>query len=191
MILWMVFQSPVPAYVCAALGTSDWSGGSGLFAHMMSPGCLGADLEALQFVQVLAEGGVAVMIAVATAYNMSAVRLVMMHGVLRGVRLRQLTRVGPRDNRMRGNRAAAETRALGGRGVGRHSGKVQRATGEQLSDLHWASKGIGRGKEVPPQTGRAVEKATKSQESDARSVCAAPLEPVQVAKQPSAMSERC
>lgn len=98
---------------------------------MMSPCCLRADLETLLFVQVLAEGGVAVMMAVATAYNMSAVRLMMVHGGLGGVRLRQLTRVGPRDNRMRGNRAATETRALDrGRCIGRHGGKIQRATGD-------------------------------------------------------------
>jgi hypothetical protein len=71
----------------------------------MSAGGLSAELKALELVQVLSKGRISMVVAVAPTHDMRSVRL-MMDGGLRGVRLRQLVRVGvgisarPRDNRM-------------------------------------------------------------------------------------------
>jgi hypothetical protein len=63
-------------------------------------------LEALEFVEVLSERGVAMVVAVTAAHDMRSVRLMMDGGSLGGVRLRQFVGVGagvcvsPRDDRM-------------------------------------------------------------------------------------------
>lgn len=89
MILRMIIHQTVPVYVCGSLGAGNGSCGGGLLAQMVAAGRFGAKLEALQFIKILAEGGVAVMGAVTTAHNVSAMRF-MMNGGLGGVRLRQL-----------------------------------------------------------------------------------------------------
>jgi hypothetical protein len=93
---------------------------------MVAAGRLRAQLEALQFIEVFAEGRIAVMIA-ATAHDMGSVGF-MMHGGLGAVRLGQVeVGVGPRDDRMRGDGATAETGALDwGGGAIRHGGKAHK-----------------------------------------------------------------
>lgn len=105
MILGMVVHRPSPVYMRLTLGATDRSCGGRLLALVISASGLGAELEALEFVQVLSERGVSMVVAVATAHNMGSVRLMMYYGGPGGVRLRQLVEVGgvcvsPRDDRM-------------------------------------------------------------------------------------------
>lgn len=145
----VLFQGPVPAYVAVALGTGDRGRGGGLLAVMMSAsraGGFGGELVSLEFVQLLAERGVAMVVAVTATDDMGTMLFMMlMHGGLVGVPLVEVVRVGARDNRMRGDGAAAETRALdGGRRVGRHS----------------LGMGIGRGTEYHGSWTCRMEKAS-------------------------------
>jgi hypothetical protein len=120
----VIIDGIIPTNMSTFFGACYRSCGRRLLALMMTPGSFGTNLsklESLEFAQVFSDGGVSVVIAV-TANNMGAVCLVM-HGRLLRVRLRQVIRVGARDDCMRGYRTAAETGALdGGRGGigGRH-----------------------------------------------------------------------
>jgi hypothetical protein len=106
MVLGMVIHRPSPVYMCLTLGAADRSCGGRLLALVISATGLGAELEALEFVQVLSQRGVSMVVAVTTAHNMGAVRLMMYGGGPGGVRLRQFVGVGagvcvsPRDDRM-------------------------------------------------------------------------------------------
>ena len=66
----------LPADVGLALWASDRSCGGGLFALVMTSRILGAQLEALQLIYVLAKGGISVMMAAAT-HDMWTMWLVM------------------------------------------------------------------------------------------------------------------
>jgi putative intracellular protease/amidase len=85
MILRMVGHSPsIPSHVCGTFGTGNRCSRSGLLALVIAAGRLGTQLEALYFIEVLAERGIAVMVA-ATTDDMGAVGF--MDGGLRVVRL--------------------------------------------------------------------------------------------------------